>query len=1432
MSTLHQIRQQSVATSYFKSSSKQRRLGGGGWNLLEHLEGRQLMSGGIAVTPGHVATGPFVLQRPPISGSGMVEVMSKYAATVTSAGVGYYADFESTLDFATMASHSSLTIHKLNAGFTADSGAGTVIASPGGGQVTGRPLLVSAGTTGMAVLVFLDEVNTEPANPFGARQYSLFGVTISGTGAVSTPVTILGAPAGHYIDTQMDLAAGSKGMLLTYGEGAAGSTTTMLDLRSNTGTLGVISTVSFDTLALHMSFSDIALNGDNQSALSILRDGVEGPSNILSFRDASLAGVKTFAAYIDNTGAPALKLDDLGFTFSGGIDMGTVDGANQLADQLFTQQIAALPDGNFAALLGTSAYRSGEDSYVPPGSEFYLQVFTADGVPVGSLNPIKTQVSDVATHPSYPKLSVNAGTQEVAVHWLEVADAVDAGLPSMGFAATVYSSEGKLVSPAAFYSVQDSEIDPAVDGAPTTLAVGFSGRSLVVANRTGYMGISGKEMAMEPTFSVTSLQNVASGPAEKAPLITVVGLAGAIADGSAVTDGGNFGSTAYKGSTGVTRTFTVSNPGSSNLTLSGLAVPSGYKVVDSLVSTLAPGASDTFSVVLQTGAAGTFAGDVKFKTNVVGNETFNFGVTGVVNASKSAGGTFTFDSSTKAADRTFTDENGNGVVFSITGKGTGTVVQESSGKLVTLELSGTDAAKSSLGINVTKGKMSIGDYTTIGGIIVGAGGLSAFTGAKVNLAGGLSSGGIIKALTLRDVLGEGQRSIEIGGGSSDKTTLAFGLLRDVSVVTGATVTSFKAIDWQDENTDADKLQAFSLGSLAISGKASSKLAAGAAGDMEADISLTQSAVTKTAPVISALTVNGSAAGEWNLGVHKATSATIKGNASGLWSAGSGLGSLTVAGNGVDLLVQSGADIGSVSFKGSLTNGSFFSNKGMGAMTVAGKVSGSAFFSQVKIGQMTFGDVDQLHVESKGDIAGIAGKGTVLGLTVNSGGKVGSISGVNMLNSSFNVVALGSLTTKGQAATKSAAAVAGDFSGGVLVNNAGVVISGAALGSVSIAGQFHDGTLSVGGKTGALTFGSVNASSIHVRGDIASFTSKGAVKALNLVSLGAMGAMTSQEWQGGLIAAGKLTSFTTKGQAATKTNAAVAGDFSGVLSVSGVDVKSGVSALGSVAIAGAFNNGRITVAGKSGALTVGAAFSGVVEVSGDLASFTSKGLVHGIDMSSQGSIGGITVLSWLGGSVSADKVASITTKGQSATKVLPFIPGNFVANVTVSGEGVSTKQNALGTVSIAGMLSDSRWRISGNAGTVSVGAMQNASIFVGVKSEVDALGLPTSKAQFAIPAAMLAGFTVTGKGVAEPNVTASFINSRVAAGVLANVSLRLVALDPLHTSGFVGATKITKYSRQIGPKVTDLLKVSNKTVADVYDPVDGSGDVGYRLQIVG
>lgn len=91
----------------------------------------------------------------------------------------------------------------------------------------------------------------------------------------------------------------------------------------------------------------------------------------------------------------------------------------------------------------------------------------------------------------------------------------------------------------------------------------------------------------------------------------------------------NFGSV-MQNQTGPSIIFTVRNDGGATLNLGPVNLPAGYTLTDALVSTLSAGASDNFTVRLDTLTPGTKSGNVSFTTNDPNENPFTFPITGIV----------------------------------------------------------------------------------------------------------------------------------------------------------------------------------------------------------------------------------------------------------------------------------------------------------------------------------------------------------------------------------------------------------------------------------------------------------------------------------------------------------------------------------------------------------------------------------------------------------------------------------------------------------------------------------------------------------------------------------------------------------------------------------------------------------------------------------
>ena len=116
------------------------------------------------------------------------------------------------------------------------------------------------------------------------------------------------------------------------------------------------------------------------------------------------------------------------------------------------------------------------------------------------------------------------------------------------------------------------------------------------------------------------------GASMSRPIAQLLAGSTVIADGTGVMD---FGRT--DPGVPLSQTFTMRNTGTSDLTLGTISLPAGFSLLSGYgATTLAPGATTTFSVQLDTSAAGSYAGTVSLATNDPLQDPFTFSVSGTV----------------------------------------------------------------------------------------------------------------------------------------------------------------------------------------------------------------------------------------------------------------------------------------------------------------------------------------------------------------------------------------------------------------------------------------------------------------------------------------------------------------------------------------------------------------------------------------------------------------------------------------------------------------------------------------------------------------------------------------------------------------------------------------------------------------------------------
>jgi hypothetical protein len=310
--------------------------------------------------------------------------------------------------------------------------------------------------------------------------------------------------------------------------------------------------------------------------------------------------------------------------------------------------------------------------------------------------------------------------------------------------------------------------------------------------------------------------------------------------------------------------------------------------------------------------------------------------------------------------------------------------------------------------------------------------------------------------------------------------------------------------------------------------------------------------------------------------------------------------------------------------------------------------------------------------------------------------------------------MGTLKVTGVKATSKVTGIAGDFEASLALSGAGVTKPTIkTLGTLEIAGDVvgsashffriegHMGVVSVAGN---MTDSKIIVSQINQlagsTGKLSSLSVGGTASQVTVDVSGAVGTIKAGQWVDGVITAQSVTAVTVSGRKGG-TLPALAGDFSGTVSINpGAAVIKG-NALGAMTIAGKVTDTVVSVIGSTGAIAFKGADGLGFSATGKILSFTSTGEVTGATLKAVGEIGAIKSINWMGGEIAALKVASLTISG--ALKV-----GDGVAANDYTGE--LTLGNALsGAITVAGSVNSNFWSAQGSVGAVTVGSASGMNI---------------------------------------------------------------------------------------------------------------------------
>jgi hypothetical protein len=757
--------------------------------------------------------------------------------------------------------------------------------------------------------------------------------------------------------------------------------------------------------------------------------------------------------------------------------------------------------------------------------------------------------------------------------------------------------------------------------------------------------------------------------------------------------------------------------------------------------------------------------------------------------------------------------------------------------LMAILLTGTTAA-SSLTITTPAGVVA-----NIGRLIKVTGSLGSIAAASTHLGGDLNVSGTLDALVLNSMTGPA--TIRLGGAADAKnsTKMTLGQVADVSIDSRMPIASIAAKEWREIDGLPDTLSAPRLGALTISGDAKLKLA----GDFAAGLTLSGAGLTGTAKTLGGVTIKGAvapstwdvtgtagalvivgsvgAAGQpWvlkhatsvaslTLGdvVDADVSAGVLGAVKAVrWQAGSITGNLltSIATTGLAATTLNPAVPGDFGADLTLSGAGLTGTaKTLGGAAIKGNVSGSTWDVTGVTGSLalrgTVGAAGQPWVLKHATSVASLALGDVVEADV-SAGVLGAIKAVRWQAGSITGNLLTSIATTGLAATTLKPAIPGDFGADLTLTGVGVLAKGKTLGGATIKGAVAPSTWDVTGTAGALAAtGAVGAAGLpwvlKNSGVVASLTLGDVIDA-EVQGAATLGAVKAVRWQAGKITGNTVASIATVGAAATKTAAAIRGDFAADLALAGVGVTAKTKTLGSVSIKGNVAGslwdvkgpvGGIVLAGLAGEAAKPWQLTGVtngVAVT-NVASLTAYDVVNAA-LTVDGDIGAVKAKRWQAGSLHAKTVASIATTGVAPSTANPAgVSGDFKANVTLT----DAVRKTLGTMTVAGWLADATITSAGPLGALTVGAASNATVLAG---------------DLTVQKTSIAGFSVKGiKGE-----TFAFISSNVRAWALGTVVVTAVNGD---NGGAIFGFKchsITSYTR-------DGVKYSKPGTPAAEDKVD-------------
>ena len=214
-------------------------------------------------------------------------------------------------------------------------------------------------------------------------------------------------------------------------------------------------------------------------------------------------------------------------------------------------------------------------------------------------------------------------------------------------------------------------------------------------------------------------------------------------------------------------------------------------------------------------------------------------------------------------------------------------------------------------------------------------------------------------------------------------------------------------------------------------------------------------------------------------------------------------------------------------------------------------------------------------------------------------------------------------------------------------------------------------------------------------------------------------------------------------------------------------------LGVLTVRDILNGAHITAAGTAAQTTV----------------INARDIGNGTAISLGSTIAALVAARFGTGSITAPALGTLTIKGDAANKVNGInvpIPGDFGANLTLTGTGNPKKLTSLTKATIAGAVGASTWLVTGDAGTVSVtGAVSNWNLNVTGKLTTLALG-PVTDAK--VNAGGAVG-SIRTRGWATGSLTAPMLGTLAVTGNFGG-NVTLTGPAPGQKTSTLGSANVT------------------------------------------